>query len=106
MKKMEDFYEGNEYQLQVMQVVMKVWEEKMLKANDWRLFYPMIFELGIGELCVVKLLIGDGMTEDDIAKFRELCKETFGEDCPPSRCEVRSHHDNLSGRNDAFRGCR
>ena len=67
MKKMEDFYEGNEYQLQVMQVVMKVWEEKMLKANDWRLFYPMIFELGIEELCVVKLLIGDGMTEDDIA---------------------------------------
>lgn len=106
MKKMEDFYEGNEYQLQVMQVVMKVWEEKMLKANDWRLFYLMIFELGIEELCVVKLLIGDGMTEDDIAKFRELCKETFGEDCPPSRCEVRSHHDNLSGRNDAFRGCR
>jgi hypothetical protein len=56
---MEDFYEGNEYQLQVMQVVMKVWEEKMLKANDWRLFYPMIFELANEELCVVKLLMSN-----------------------------------------------
>jgi len=59
MNKMEDFYEGNEYQLQVMQVVMKVWEEKMLKANDWRLFYPMIFELANEELCVVKLLMSN-----------------------------------------------
>ena len=33
---MEKFFEGNEYQFQVMEIVMKVWEQKMLQANDWQ----------------------------------------------------------------------
>ena len=39
---MEKFFEGNEYQFQVMEIVMKVWEQKMLQANDWQDFYPML----------------------------------------------------------------
>ena len=36
---MENFFKGSEYQFQVMEIVMKVWEQKMLQANDWQDFY-------------------------------------------------------------------
>lgn len=84
---MENFFKGSEYQFQVMEIVMKVWEQKMLQANDWQDFYPMLIEKDSSRVAKIDLMVGHGLTDDQISEFKKLCEEKFGKGCPPSLCK-------------------
>lgn len=95
---MKKFFTGNEYQFQIMTIVMEIWEQKMLLANNWYDYYPMLIDNGRKKIITVELLVGDLLSDDDISLFKQKCKEKFGDNCAPSSCTIQIYKNKESGR--------
>lgn len=77
------YFQYNEYQFQVLELVMQVWEEKMLQLNNWHQCYPVICDDDLpSRKCKITLSVGESLTAEEIEKFRHLCEQRFGKDSP------------------------
>lgn len=95
-KKKEYSTEVTDYQLQVMQIVMEVWEQKMLQYKNWNNCWPNLLSDGkvIKGRVKVILVTGADFTDADIKKFKELCIARFGSDCNPAKGKVVTRKEN------------
>ena len=84
--------EATDYQLQVMQIVMEVWEQKMLEHRNWTICWPAFLSDTKPVKGTVKVLLvtGKDFTDADIEKFKERCREVFGENCNPAAGKVKT----------------
>ena len=86
-------FEGSAYQLSVMEIVMEVWEQEMLLADNWQQFYPILMDEDSSRIAKVDLMVGRGLTDEQILQFRQLCEDKFGRGCPPSLCKEEIWHN-------------
>lgn len=80
------------YQLQVMKIVMEVWEQKMLEHKNWTICWPALFSDFKPIKGVVNIILATGkdFTDADIEKFKNRCIEVFGEKCNPASGKVKT----------------
>lgn len=93
---------GNEYQFQIFEIVMKVWEDKMLQVNEWPECYPIIFDEKKNGKLTVNLFVGKSLKDEEIQKFRDLCESKFGKNCPPSKCKIEIYHNKEYNTNTRY----